>query len=103
MPHDAYGRRPRAKPRSETGLSRRALFGLGTSRWAREDIDYTRVGRRAAGLPVTVAPGETESFTVSGTYELVQTDEGDKANLHLVATGSAGGRFTLGINVHLRG
>jgi hypothetical protein len=57
------------------------------------------------GLPITVQPGETESFTVSGTYELVETDEGKKANLHLVALGEgvdSGEEFELGINVHLR-
>jgi hypothetical protein len=58
------------------------------------------------GLPITVEPGETESFTVSGTYELVETDEGEKANLHLLALGEgtdSGQEFELGINVHLRG
>ncbi len=60
----------------------------------------------ASGLPITVAPGDSDSFTVSGNYELVSTDEGDKANLHLKAIGSgvdSGERFKLGINVHLRG
>lgn len=55
------------------------------------------------GLPLTLGPGETAQFTVTGSYELVPTDEGDKANLHLTAEGSADGRFELGINVHLRG
>jgi hypothetical protein len=57
------------------------------------------------GLPITVDPGETESFTVSGSYELVETDEGKKANLHLLALGEgvdSGEEFELGINVHLR-
>ncbi|MGH2451045.1 MAG: hypothetical protein ACRDGE_07215 [Candidatus Limnocylindria bacterium] len=60
----------------------------------------------AEGLPIVVAPGESESFRVSGSYELVSTDEGDKANLHLLASGSgveSGESFELGINVHLRG
>ena len=59
----------------------------------------------AEGLPITVRPGQTKSFTVSGSYELVTTDEGDKANLHLRALGKgkeSNDRFRLGINVHLR-
>lgn len=60
----------------------------------------------AAGLPVTIAPGGSETFDVTGSYELVTTDEGDKANLHLRALGtgvtSLDG-FELGINVQLRG
>ena len=59
----------------------------------------------ATGLPLTLAPGETASFTVSGTYELVQTDEGKKANLHFRASGhgsSSGEPFELGINAHVR-
>jgi hypothetical protein len=55
---------------------------------------------------MTVAPGDSESFTVSGDYELVSTDEADKANLQLKALGSGASsadRFKLGINVHLRG
>jgi hypothetical protein len=61
---------------------------------------------QAEGLPIEVAPGESESFRVFGSYELVSTDEGDKANLHLLASGSgveSGEGFELGINVHLRG
>lgn len=60
----------------------------------------------ASGLPITVAPGGSETFEVSGTYELVETDEGNKANLHLRASGSgvdSGLDFQLGINVQLRG
>ncbi len=59
----------------------------------------------ATGLPITVEPGETEDFTVTGEYELVETDEGKKANLHLRAGGaglSSGEPFELGINVHFR-
>lgn len=59
----------------------------------------------AQGLPITAAPGETDSFTVSGTYELVETDEGKKANLHFLAHGdgvSSGEPFDLGINAHFR-
>ena len=59
----------------------------------------------ASGLPLPLAPGEQGSFQVGGSYELVATDEGDKANLHLRASGrsAAGEAFALGINVHLRG
>ncbi|MBI2237967.1 MAG: hypothetical protein HYU54_05505 [Actinobacteria bacterium] len=60
----------------------------------------------ADGLPVSVDPAETAIFTVTGKYELVETDEGWKANLHLraVGTGVDGGvPFRLGINVMLRG
>jgi hypothetical protein len=59
----------------------------------------------ASSLPITVNPGETASFSVSGSYTLVATDEGDKANLHLHALGSSasGQPFQLGINVQLRG
>ncbi|MGH2498559.1 MAG: hypothetical protein ACRDF0_00470 [Candidatus Limnocylindria bacterium] len=59
----------------------------------------------AAGLPLTLAPGETGSFTVSGTYTLVETDEGKKANLHFQAFGhgvDSGETFALGINAHIR-
>jgi hypothetical protein len=57
------------------------------------------------GLPVTVTAGETARFDVRGTYELVTTDEGDKATLHLRALGvghSSDEGFALGVNVHLR-
>lgn len=56
-------------------------------------------------LPITVGPGETASFDVTGSYSLVETDEGLKANLHLSAEGSgdaSGEPFNLGINAHLR-
>ena len=59
----------------------------------------------ATGLPLALAPGQTASFTASGTYELVQTDEGKKANLHFRASGhgaSSGEPFELGINAHFR-
>lgn len=59
----------------------------------------------AQGLPLTVAAGSSGSFDVSGTYTLVQTDEGKKANIHLTASGegaSSGLPFELGINAHLR-
>lgn len=58
-----------------------------------------------ASLPITVEPGDTKSFTVTGTYELVQTDEGKKANLHFTAFGEgveSGKSFELGINAHFR-
>lgn len=60
----------------------------------------------ATGLPLTIAPGETLSFTVSGTYEMVRTGEGMKANLHLRAKGitaETADPFRLGINVKIRG
>jgi hypothetical protein len=56
------------------------------------------------GLPLRLAPGESGRFRVTGTYRLVSTDEGKKANLHLRAlgTGDNGDPFRLGLNVHLR-
>lgn len=60
----------------------------------------------ADGLPLAVAPGGNGAFMVEGTYDLVETDEGTKANLHLRAEGTgtdSGERFTLSTNVHLRG
>jgi len=60
---------------------------------------------RADDLPVVIGSGQTRSFSISGTYELVETDEGDKANLHLRATGAgavSSEPFEVGINVHLR-
>lgn len=59
----------------------------------------------AAGLPLTLAPGESGTFEVSGSYELVSTDEGDKVNLHFQAGGQgieSGEPFSLGINAHFR-
>jgi len=59
----------------------------------------------ATGLPLELAPGETGSFVVSGDYELVETDEGKKANLHFIADGvgtTSGAPFELGINAHFR-
>jgi hypothetical protein len=61
---------------------------------------------QAEELPSVVAPGERDSFRVFGRYELVATDEGKKANLHLLVSGrgvASGERFRLGIAVHLRG
>jgi hypothetical protein len=58
-----------------------------------------------SGLPIVVGPGETAGFRVSGEYQLVKTEEGWKANLHLQAFGrgtDSGERFRLGINVMLR-
>lgn len=58
------------------------------------------------GLPLTIEPGGSASFEVTGTYELVTTDEGEKANLHLRALGTgktSGEPFELGVNVLLRG
>jgi hypothetical protein len=59
-----------------------------------------------SGLPIMVAPDETEAFSVMGTYELVETNEGLKANLHIRAQGAGSNSsqsFQLGINVHFRG
>lgn len=59
-----------------------------------------------ADLPITLRPGESGDFTVIGEYELIETDEGDKANLHLRAGGvgsTSGEPFQLGINVLIRG
>ncbi|WMT57901.1 hypothetical protein [Truepera radiovictrix] len=57
----------------------------------------------ASGLPLTLAPGESGSFVVSGLYELVRTDEGGKANAHFHVRGGAGNPFHLGLNAHFRG
>lgn len=57
----------------------------------------------ASGLPLTLAPGESGRFEVSGRYELVATDEGGKANLHFQARGRTAEPFNLGLNAHLRG
>ncbi|MCK6585804.1 MAG: hypothetical protein L6Q49_22090 [Anaerolineales bacterium] len=58
----------------------------------------------ASGLPLTVAPGASGSFGISGTAELTQTDEGMKANLHLRVSGVGGTTNTplqLGVNIIL--
>jgi hypothetical protein len=58
------------------------------------------------GLPVLVARGERERFTVRGRYELVTTDEGAKANLHFRASGHGGTSslpFQFGVNLLVRG
>ncbi len=65
--------------------------------------DATAQARR---LPVNIAPGERARFDVSGGYQLVSADDGDKANLHLRALGrgtQSGDLSRLGINVQLRG
>lgn len=55
------------------------------------------------GLPFTLDPGQEKSFTVSGSYGLVQTDEGKKASFHFEAPGNVNGeRFVLGFNGHFR-
>jgi ABC-type cobalt transport system substrate-binding protein len=57
------------------------------------------------GLPLALMPSGAGEFMVSGVYELVQTGEGMKANLHLRAVGYANtdkDPFILGINVMLR-
>jgi len=57
-------------------------------------------------LDLTLAPGENDQFTVVGTYELVSTEEGKKANLHFRVSGQgamSSEPFHLGINVLIRG
>ncbi|HKX75046.1 MAG TPA: hypothetical protein VJR05_06625 [Acidimicrobiia bacterium] len=52
----------------------------------------------------TIGPGSTHTFTATGTYQMVETDEGLKVNLHLRGAGDVDGEpFALGINVHVRG
>ncbi len=57
------------------------------------------------GLPADLTAGAGREIIITGRYELVRTDEGDKANLHLAAVGetAAGRPFRLGVNVHFRG
>jgi hypothetical protein len=60
----------------------------------------------ATVLPLALQPGESASFTVSGDYTLVTTDEGSRANLHFLLEGQgavSGVFFRLGINAALRG
>ena len=68
-------------------------------------------GRTPAGsktgdtLPSTVAAGESKTFLTTGTYVLVVTDEGKKANHHYRAAGAGDATdrpFFLGINVRFR-
>jgi hypothetical protein len=61
-------------------------------------------GAEASGLPLSLAAGESGTFDASGTYELVETDEGNKANLHLRVSGATDEDepFLLGINVLVR-
>ncbi len=71
----------------------------------RPQRDALAASGSAQGLPLAVSAGQAQSFSISGTYGLVETDEGFKSNLHLRATGTgaASGRpFELGINVHVR-
>ena len=59
----------------------------------------------AAGLPVVIAPGQSKTFTVTGSYTLARTDEGRKANHHLRAFGHgtrSSDPLRLGLNLHLR-
>jgi hypothetical protein len=58
----------------------------------------------ARGLPLTLGPGARVTLTVRGRVELVDTDEGPKANLHLRVHGEGPGSepVVLGVNVHLR-
>lgn len=60
----------------------------------------------AAGLPLTVNPGESRSFDVSGSYELSKSAAGGAAlaNLHFRASAHAvrtGTSFILPVDVHL--
>jgi hypothetical protein len=58
------------------------------------------------GLPTAVLmPGSSADFRLRGSYQLAETDEGPKANLHFLAHGegtTSGRAFALGINVHVR-
>lgn len=77
-------------PRPRRGL----LFGQGPA--ATGDTD---------DLPLTLEAGESAEFEVTGEFELVETDEGEKANLHFRASGfgnTTGDPFHLGINAHFR-
>jgi hypothetical protein len=58
----------------------------------------------ATGLPFTLNPGESASFTVTGSYGLAQTGANGVANLHFRPFGedSSGVFFQLGVNVALR-
>ncbi len=58
------------------------------------------------GLTMTLAAGDSDSFSVEGSYEMVTTGEGQKANLHFCASGydeTTGEPFFLGLNAFLRG
>lgn len=58
-----------------------------------------------SGVPVVIAPGASANIIVAGTYSLVGTDEGKKANLHFCVRGEteAGDPFYLGVNALIRG
>jgi hypothetical protein len=61
---------------------------------------------QAAGLPLSIAPGESAEIIVSGSYALVRTGANQKANLHLRVRGAgadSGERFSSGILVKLWG
>jgi hypothetical protein len=60
---------------------------------------------KADVLPITVRPGGSSGFTVTGRYELTGTDQGKKANLHFRARGAGVQTrepFALGINARFR-
>lgn len=58
---------------------------------------------QVTGLPRTIEPGESRSFTVSGSYRLVQAGVAKLANLHFMAHGQANGEpFHMGINAAIR-
>lgn len=55
------------------------------------------------GLPLTIEPGQSGSFTVRGTYKLVQAGAARLANLHFMANGQADSvPFNMGINAAIR-
>jgi hypothetical protein len=59
----------------------------------------------ASGLPLTIAPGSSASFEVSGVFELARPGMAPKTNLHLRVQGTgdtSGEYFLLGVNVKLR-
>jgi hypothetical protein len=57
-------------------------------------------------LPVNVSPSVMEqTFTVTGTYVLAETDEGKKANHHYILSGvagAAGAPFSVPVNIKFR-
>lgn len=70
-----------------------------------ERVVWRKTTPRPGGSRPTASLEHTGLVVVTGRYQLVSTDEGDKANLHLAALGeTATGRpFRLGVNLHFRG
>lgn len=58
---------------------------------------------QVSNLPLTIPPGESGSFTVSGTYKLAHAGAARLANLHFMANGQADSvPFNMGINAAIR-